>query len=496
MRSTTSILTSSLTSAFLAGNVLLASPLSAADEEAVSRPPNVLFYLVDTCRADRMGLFGHQRETTPFLSKLAERGVAFERCYSQAPWTKPSMASILTSRPPSEHGMVRLFARLPDSFETAPERIREAGWFTAGFSANPIMGRMSNYTQGFQWFVESIQVNGGDPIDLASGSAAKLNEHVFSWLDEREPDDAPIFLYVHSVDPHEEYEPTEPYLSTFADVTRMETYREDWKKLLATRPPLPGNCVTQSNFDRAEVDATSFIAHGRDLYDADILANDREIERLYSRLQEAWGDDFIFVITADHGEEFFEHGATSHGYSLYGEMIHVPLMIVAPGRLPTGLRVRSPVRSMDVFPTVLDLMGIDPPTGIAGRSLAPLAHAPRTWKDEPVFSEKIGDESLRAMKLAHGIAISTYRGRWKFVLNTRSSDLFELPRHELYDLSTDSLEQANVAAEHPDLVKEFEDSALRWSATHVARGAASEDIDPDDLPAEMIDQLRALGYLK
>ena len=108
---------------------------------------NVLFYLIDTCRADMLSLYGHERPTTPFLEELASRGVTFERCYSQAPWTKPSLASILTSLPPSATGIVGMFERLDGSYTLLPEVLRESGYYTAGFSANPLMGRLSNYNQ-------------------------------------------------------------------------------------------------------------------------------------------------------------------------------------------------------------------------------------------------------------------------------------------------------------------------------------------------------------
>ncbi|MFG0317743.1 MAG: sulfatase, partial [Planctomycetota bacterium JB042] len=474
------------------------SEASADDSPADGRPRNVLFYLVDTCRADRMSLYGHARETTPFLAKLAARSVVFDRCYAQAPWTKPSMASILTSRPPPEHGVVTLFGRLADEMVTFPEVLHESGFATAGFSANPIMGRWSHFTQGFEWFTESGEVNRADPIHHASGSAKALNEHVFRWLDRREDDGRPVFLYVHSVDPHEEYEPAEPFRSAFADPERDDPYRDEWKALLATRPGIPGNHVTASNFAEAGVEVEPFIAHGRDLYDADVRANDHEIERLFERCREAWGDDFVFVLTSDHGEEFYEHGGTSHGYSLYDEMIHVPLLIHAPGLLPEATRVRSPVRSIDVYPTLLDLVGLGGagPDDLRGRSLLPLVEDPRSWTDEPAFAEKVEDEAARVLHEGAGIAVSIVRGKWKLVVNLRSPSFFDLPPLELYDLSADPAEQRNLADDHAAVARELRDEALRWSATHVGHRVGADDLDPEDLPEELLAELRALGYLK
>lgn len=471
------------------------APISQQPVGPTVRRPNVLFYLIDTCRADRMDLYGHDRQTTPFLSSLAKRSVVFERCLSQAPWTKPSMGSILTSRYPSETAMVQLLAKLPGDHITFAERLKDAGYYTAAFSANPIMGRMSNYNQGFRWFLESAQVNNSDPIKFASGSARKLNEKIFPWLDDSTHES--LLLYVHSVDPHEEYEPSTPYLETFADPDAMPRYRREWKTLLESRPQIPGNHVTAGNFAETGLDPDWFIRQGKDLYDADILANDRQIERLYEKLQQqGWGDDLILIITSDHGEEFFEHGGTCHGYSLYRELIHVPLLIHAPGLLPEGLRIDTPVRSIDIHPTLVDLLGLEMTPGISGRSLLPLVRDPDTWKPSPVFSEKYEDEMSRLMGDAPGVAISMVDGPWKYVLNLRSPTAFEKPRHELFDTTEDPWEQDNLAERNGRLIKQFERDVMRWSSKRLGPIGEVEEQKLEDLPEEMLEALRQLGYIR
>lgn len=474
-----------------------AQPVTAATQDSavqVARQKrSVLFCLIDTCRADRMSVYGHDRPTTPFLEEIASRGVVFERCYSQAPWTKPSMAALLTSRYPSETGVYKLFQRLPGRFETFPEVLAKAGWHTAGFSANPIMGEFSNYTQGFREFVESTQVNQANPIQFASGSAAKLNEYVLPWL--RRNESWPVFLYVHSVDPHEEYSPAEPYLEAFADPDEVEAYRMEWSELLETRPPVPGNHVTQWNFEQAEIDPEPFIATGLDLYDADIRANDAEIERLWSKIQEdGWGDDVVFVLTSDHGEEFFEHGGTSHGYSLYRELLHVPLILYAPGLLPAGKRVEEPVRSIDIYPTLLDLLDLEAPAGLTGRSLLPLVHEHSEEPAPRVFSEQTEDPGGRQLGSAAGVALSVVDGDRKFILNLRSPYRRERPRHELYDLATDPGELRNLAEQAPEAAVAYERLLLGWSAANLGHAAIAEDVDASTLDPELLEGLEALGY--
>src|SRR5688572_20029060 len=184
-----------------------AEPAQTEPAPAPKKPRSVLFYLIDTCRADHLSANGYERETTPYLEELAARGVRFENCFSQAPWTKPSVAAILTSCYPTVTGMYQLLDQLDNRFVTLPEAVRDAGWYTAGFSANPLMGRLSNYNQGFRRFLDAtFVIPNGDCINFASGSAKALNKHVLPWIEQNQ--EWPFFLYVHSVDPHEEYEPS------------------------------------------------------------------------------------------------------------------------------------------------------------------------------------------------------------------------------------------------------------------------------------------------
>ena len=475
----------------LMGLILSPSPCGAAQDEV--RPRSVLFYLVDTCRADRLSAYGAERETTPFLEEIAAKGVVFEQCRSQAPWTKPSVASMLTSRYPGELGIYMLFHTLDDAHVTLTEAIAGAGYFAAGFAANPLMGAFSNYDQGFEFFVESIAINKGDPINFASGSAAKLNAKIGPWL--KKDDSWPVFLYVHSVDPHEEYEPAPEYLKKFADPQDTKRYRDEWKRLLKSRPPVPGNHLTPANFERTGIDPHWFIEQGKKLYDADVLANDAEIEQLWSMLQEdGWGEDVVLVLTSDHGEEFFEHGGTSHGYSLYDELVRVPLILYAPGLLPEGLRISNPVRLLDIYPTLCDLLEIDVPAGLQGRSLMPLIHGAADWRDLPVMSEKTEDPGGRRARSGMGVGMSIIDEGWKLICNLRSADGRNLPRYELFDLSSDPGEQHNLAGVHPERVVQMDGVLMEWSARNLglaqAGSTAIEEVDP-----EVLAQLRALGYL-
>ncbi len=318
--------------------------------KTVTPRPNILFYLIDTCRADSLSPYGYERETSPFLERLAEEGVTFESCISQAAWTKPSMGAILTSKYPSATGVYTIWERLHNDHVTFPEVLEDGGYYTSGFSANPIMGAMSNYRQGFRRFQEAATINGADPIERASGSSILLNEKVFPWLEGNQ--NYPMFLYVHSVDPHEEYRPAAAYLKAFADPLKEEEYREQRKKLLGVVQSPAGNADlnrTQVHFEQAGIEAGPFIDYSKRLYDANILCNDDQIEALFNKL-DGLGllENLLIIVTADHGEEFFEHGGTSHGFSLYHELLSVPLILWWPARLPGGVRIAEVVQSIDI----------------------------------------------------------------------------------------------------------------------------------------------------
>lgn len=450
-------------------------------------PDHVVFILMDTTRADRLGFYRSDRETTPFLSGLARDGVVFERCRSQAPWTKPSMASMLTSRYPSEVGVTDLFQVLSNDWMLLPEALQKAGWKTAGFSTNPLMGAMSNYIQGFDHFVESTKINQGDPIRFASGAAAKVNQHVFPWLETTDPE-ASHFLYVHVVDPHEEYEPAPEFLEVFADPERHPQFREEWEALKKTRPPVPGLHVTAWNFEKAGVESGDFMTHAENLYDADILACDSALKQLHARVTETWGTNILWIVTSDHGEEFFEHGGTGHGYSIYDELVHVPLMLHWPGVIEAR-RVDVNVQSLDIYPTLCELVGARYPKSVRGASLVPLMKG-EEWPARPSFSEIVEDTGSRLVGEPMGIAHGVVDGRFKLIRNLRHPNRRERPIVELFDVLADPGEQRNVADQHPEVAERLRDLVERWTVASLGLAAPiADDIDPETLA-----QLEALGY--
>ncbi len=487
--------------ALVCGQASLAAPQELASQSSQKpRPRSVLFYLIDTCRADHWSANGYGRPTTPFLEEFAARGVRFENCFSQAPWTKPSVATILTSCYPTVTGMHRLLDQLDHGFVTLPEALRGAGWYTAGFSANPLMGRLSNYNQGFRRFQDAtFVIPDGDCIHYASGSAKALNKQVLPWIEKNQ--EWPFFLYVHSVDPHEEYEPAPEYLALFADPAFEPEYRRQWQALLDAKAIKVANHCTREHFEQTGVAIEPFIEYGRKLYDADIRANDDEIARVVDALRDRGQlEDTIVVVTADHGEEFMEHGGTSHAFLLFNELIHVPLVIVAPGLLPEGSVVKEPVQLLDLYPTLIDLLGVAAPDGLQGKSFAPLLRG-GAGDGRAILSENHEVPGSEQFFLSQGTTFSLIEGPWKYILNLKSPVYRPQPRHLLFRLDQDFGEQHDVAAEHPELVERFEAKVLEWWARNRARreGVEVKSLTVDELgeaDPETLERLRKLGYVR
>ena len=303
-----------------------------ARQRAASDRPNVLVLLVDTLRADHLGCYGAGPSPSPNLDRLAERGLVFEQAIAQAPWTTPSVATILTGLHPRSHGVVawpfsKPAARpengstvLPDLLPTLPARAAMAGITTVGVSANPLVSRTTNFARGFETFVEFEWNAERD----ATARADEVNAAFLRWVGRNR---GRRFLgYLHYMDVHEPYWPPAEFRPPVPDGVRSAVARGRLAGIAervnwSTGPPL----------------AAAEVQHLRNLYDGGIRFWDVELQRLLDGLT-ALGvrDSTIVVVTADHGEEFQEHGKLTHGPDLYDELLHVPAFGSLPVKEPRG----------------------------------------------------------------------------------------------------------------------------------------------------------------
>jgi arylsulfatase A-like enzyme len=375
--------------------------LTAGAREA----PLVVVYLVDTLRADHTTPYGYARDTTPELLRFAADGVVFEQAISHASWTKPAVASVFTSLLPGRHRAVQLRDQLDAGHVTLAEMMEAKGYATGAAVANSVIyGQGTNFEQGFDAYF-GLHGEGDRPSKLVE--AAGVVDAALRFLDARRG--FPTFLYVHTMDPHVPYAPPAPF------DRRYEPH------------PTPDHPAVDPRSDYKEPkDRERMIAQ----YDGDVAYGDQEFGRFVRELR-ARGlyDRALIVFTADHGEEFLDHGQWTHGKSVFDELIHVPLVVKFPGHEGAGTRVAQQVQLVDIVPTVLrsqDLPVPEPPH-IAGRPLQTLL---RGRAPEPPAVAEISHRGF----VAHGMRTS----RDKYVRRFSPND------DELYfDLVRDPGEKVN-----------------------------------------------------
>ena len=398
-------------------------------QHAALRGSNVLVVTIDTLRADRVGAYGGGR-LTPAIDRLAASGIRFSRAYSHVPLTLPAHTSIFTGLTPATHGVHDNGAAGVESHvPTLAERLRAAGYRTAAFVGAFVLDARFGLNRGFDVYDDHIG-GGGGPIDFAFAErpADRVTKIASDWIlgpaIRQPPVPSPWFAWVHLFDPHAPYHAPEQ--------------------------------------------------RAADPYDNEVAFADAQLGLLLDRLRVAGQlDHTLIVVLADHGESLGEHGETTHGLFAYNATLHIPLVISMPSLEPQV--VDAPTAQMDVMPTILDLLGLDAPTTIEGRSLV---HAIRgeTMPARPIYFEALDAYLTRSWAPLTGVI----DGDWKYI---------DLPEAELYDLVNDPNEQRNVIAREPQRAAALQQTVERWRPAGRAVARSSPSLDPDAAA-----RLRALGY--
>ena len=479
---------------------------AAAALGGVDPPRGVILIMCDTLRADRLNMYGHERETAPLLAKMAANGALFLDNVSQATWTKVSAPSIMTSLYPSSHGVKEFSDQLPVTAMTLAEVYREAGYATVAYSSVVFTGKFTNLHQGFEELHESTSVD--DPA-YAAKTAREYVDRAVAWI-ERHPD-TPFFMFLHIFDPHDPFEPRAPYDTLWADAAKKEEHEkqlESVRKVIDDPVLKRFGMPTREEMEKAGVDPAEYVAHEQDWYDGSIRGMDAEIGRLIERLGTLGIEEQTQIaFISDHGEEFLEHGRMFHGQTVYGELAHVPLLLYRPGTVPAGLKIAETVRSIDLMPTLLDLSGLPIPEGVQGQSLVPLLAAARDadsggspgeaaealgWEPRAAVTEKAKTEQGSVPPYeteSYGIVSDG----WKLVHNViRSGDG---PEFELYNHKDDPLDSANVADQHPEIVERLKGELASWHEM-VKAGKLPDAGQAGDLSPKELERLRSLGYIK
>jgi len=501
--------------------LLLPAALLACSRAApLPERPNVLLVVVDTLRPDRLGCYGGAPENSPNLDELADGFFLFENAQSASPWTAPSLLSLMTGLHPDVHG-IKTFPiphRLARGITTLAERLHDVGYETAAFTEGGYARGSFGLDRGFDLYPgksdDDEYTNAGrlGPSRLASNLDRTLD-----WLGER--GEKPFFCFFHTYETHMPYRAPErvvrelrPEYDERAELERIRETIVAWNergeldreglRLLRTfyfqhrvTPGMPELLRTEKILAQAQalgspldLDGTltdpDELAEALDLYAAEVRYTDEQLARLWSALEElGHADDTIVVLFSDHGEGLGDHGRLGHGEELHRELLRILLMLRVPGASPR--RIPDIVRSVDVFPTLLELLDLPPCAHtLDGESFAPLL------RGEPLPPRPAFSHALSSMG-GHDPRRTIRDGRWRMIsLGTPGAV-------ELYDLETDPEELVNVAPAHPEVVAELmakltgqirRDAELRGRL----RAGESAEVAPDP---ELMRELRRLGYV-
>lgn len=405
---------------------------NASKAGAPLKPLNLVVVTIDTLRADHLHCYGYPSVETPVLDRLAREGTRFETAVAQAPLTPPSHASIFTGTYPTVHkvrntgGFV-----LQSSSKTLASILREQGWDTAAFVGAAVLKKAFGFNQGFAVYDDQMPKSRkkDEAGEYPERRAGEVVDRALAWLAAQSG--KPFLMWLHLYDPHMPYDPPEPF---------RKKYR-------------------------------------RNPYDGEIAYADRELGRFLDAVEKRSPENTLFVVLADHGESLGERGEYTHGVFLYDTTLHIPLIMKGPG-VPAGASVKQQVRTIDVLPTILALMGGKPPAECQGVSFVP------AFRGQPVAASSSYAETLYPrMNMGWAELRGIRTGRWKYI---------RAPRPELYDLAEDPGEANNVVDRHP---KEYRELERQLSAITQTPDGKPERIQTSTVDQRTMDQLKSLGYL-
>ncbi|MBZ5666122.1 MAG: sulfatase-like hydrolase/transferase [Acidobacteriia bacterium] len=433
----------------LAASTLLAQNANSAPSEVTTQTaapvcPNTILITIDTTRADRMGFLGSKRGLTPNLDGLAQQSAVFTQAYSQAPLTPTSHATILTGTYPQYHQILTFKIPLAKDLPYMPDILKAHGYSTAAFvgslALDPVLS-VPGFERGFDTYDANYNWDAYTPNTRYQSTERRAGDVVaraLAWLDKHQQ--SPFFLWVHLYDPHEPYDPPQPYKTRYAKA----------------------------------------------LYDGEIAYTDSAIGKLLRQLK-ARGlyDGALIAVTSDHGESLGAHGEDTHGVFVYDETIHVPLVIKLPHGGAAGRRVETRVELADIMPTLLQSEGIEVPTQVQGESLLELmkpgpagAAAAEAWRDKGAYSQA----DYGHLVFAWSALQSLRTGKYLYI---------QAPRRELYDDGADTKAERNLAPKSPAVADTLSSrlEAFRQKTTN------TRETPKASLDADRVNKLAALGYM-
>jgi len=434
---------------------------------AASKGSNIILISVDSLRADHLGTYGYSRPTSPNIDALASGASVFERASSQAPWTLPSHVSLLTSLYPRSHQTTALNRSVPAAATTLAGELKQFGYRTHAIVSGPFMRSSFGMDRGFDHYDEDLAL-GGHSVSHRAVTSGQIHQRMNRLLDHTP---APFFLFLHYWDVHYDYLPPAPY---------DEMFDPDYRGDLSSEAFIRNDEIWSGMPPR---DLEHLIA----LYDGEIRYADAQLGRLLAWLKEREVfENTSILVTSDHGEEFSDHGSMEgHQWTLYDEVLRVPLVLRIPGRAE-GAVVEDLVDLLDLAPTLLESAGLASYPEFEGRSLRGGESQVSPRREPLLFSQIKRFNEKRAVRTAR------YKLIYTVDTGTNEFGFAIRPGFELFDLQTDPQERVNVYSERPAVARVLVEQLERWS-----RNSTPSEVD--ELPPftdEERRMLEGLGYVE
>ncbi|HXV60057.1 MAG TPA: sulfatase [Vicinamibacteria bacterium] len=440
---------------------------------ACLRPPpasTIIVFVLDTVRLDALGAYGNPLDPTPHIDALAEDGVRFDQAISSSGWTLPAVGSLLTGTWPTIHGAIGqgiMLRPLRPEIKTAPEVLRANGYRTVGIANAAFVSPMVGVDRGFDVFEHRYSYN-HDARDAQLVVDLAIRE-----LHARPGE--PTFLFIHLFDPHLDYAPPAGFDTRYTEGRASPP------------PPITMEICQemQTGDSRQEPPVPEDIAYVRGVYQGEISFMDAEVGRFIEELKSlGLYEQSTVILTADHGEEFWDHDGFEHGHTLYDELIRVPLIVKLPSDVDVARDVVSePVRVLDVMPTVFDVAGIEKPATFDGESMMSSIRGEPSSR-RPVFAESTlyGPER-----------VAWRTERYKYIHDATAG---REGIGELYDWQEDPGEMRNLADERPELALQMRSELFDFYSQLRDRARSMAEPDFVNLSPVRIEELRSLGYVR
>lgn len=419
--------------------------------------PNIVIIVSDALRKDHLGCYGYRNDATPNIDRFAKDATLFKNAFAQSPSTKPSVASLFTSRYPSQHSTIYKQDALNLTQVTLAEVLSEHNYLTAAFIENPVISGLFNYNQGFRWY----ELNDGRDEAATDELTADFDRKIFFWL--KTYYTQPFFLYIHYIDPHGPYNAPAPFANFFD--RHGKRYNDTKKDILE---------YLKNNDSRKK---KRNLEHLISLYDDEVRYVDSRFKALIMRLENLnILDNSIVIFLSDHGEGFLEHGKLDHSYSLYSELINIPLIIRYP-RLFKKHYEEKYVQQIDIFPTIMYILGI--PSDALSLEGKNILSAPS--EDIKIVSEQLryGEEWGRPQRciISKG---------WKLIQD------IHLGVYSLFNIKDDPFDQKNLIQENTDVANKLKFFLSEWHKELKDK----KESDKVTLDKNLEKKIRSLGYVQ